>query len=166
MPIGTSLNMEPDELSYLFFSITNRNIRIPVYIEPVSIHSMDDNKKIVNSSGFLLYSDLADEPIDYKQTKNCFIGTNSEMLNNEYYKKHKHQVCFVLIKIRAINDEVLYAILYYILGKTLGTGKPIFITENQYEESLKKYDSPIQPYIKHADINWIVDGNYKNNNKS
>lgn len=154
MPIGAKLKFS--ECSFLFFDITNRNTHIPIYVKPVSFHTFGEDKKVKDYYSFCMFSDTSNnDAIDYKQTKGCYIGISNSIIDKEYYKKNEHQFFYIVIKIESFIGEVVYAILFFSLGKTLGSCKPIIIPEKTYNENASKHSSPIVPYINIKHINFI-----------
>ncbi len=156
MPVGASLEIQENKLNYLFFSVTNLNNHIPIYIEPLSIHTFDNNKSLQDIGGFSLYSDMpTGNPIDYKQTLNCYLGVNNSIISTEYYKNKRFLFCYILIKIKA-NNQTLYAILSYTFGKSFGTSEPVYLTEEEYKLRLNRDGSAVLASVKGLDFDSIM----------
>lgn len=131
-----------NNLSYLYFEVTNRNTHVPVYVKPVSIYIFN-GKKFIDIGYNSYYSDMDDsDAIDYKQKKSCYIGVNKQFLKDDYYLSDEHQLCCVGIKITSIKGQVLYTSLEYFMGVSLGVNNPTYITEEQFNENVAKFGGP------------------------
>lgn len=131
---------DENNMSYLYYQVTNRNTHVPVYVEPISI-LVHDGKKTQNARFNLYYSNTNDfDAVDYKQTKKCYIGSKKELLMPDYYKKNKNLKYYLIIKLSSRKGEVLYATLEYYMGKTLSMSQPRFFTKQSFIKVLDKYD--------------------------
>lgn len=133
----------PQNINFLYFEVTNRNTHVPIYVKPITIHVLN-GEKFVDVGFKSYYSDMRDvDAVDYKQTKKCFIGTNNNLLRDDYFLTDENQLCYVTIKITSVKGQVLLASFEYLMGMNLLTGKLLFETEEEYNEIIEKYGAPI-----------------------
>lgn len=159
-PISIDFNESGKDARYLRFSVTNRNTHIPIFVQPKSMYFIDFEGRVQTIDSFYYFTDSHDnEPLDYRQTKVSFIGTNNSLLDIDYYKNgKKNLVCYVLISLKSISNAKLYALFRYDLSDSFTVATPKFLSEEDYKNSTEKYGYPVSNDDRKADFEIIIHG--------